>query len=140
MLHDYVHHLAAWLLCDGLSTLTQSHRYLQRQHGDLCYGRHGTVHLMCYKKRQAGGVDVVVGESFAIEKGRRRSGSVLHAIPLRALQIQVPRYSSILGVTHQREQVKAAVEDRTPPFFFPRSFLPFVFTRSLLLHSWGGRW
>jgi hypothetical protein len=110
-------------------------QYLQRQHGDLCNGRHGTVHLMCYKKPGRWGGVVV--ESLAGEKGRRRcrSGSVFHAIPPRALQIQVPRYSSTLGVTHQREQVKAAVGDRTPPFFLSRSFLPFVFTRSIHFRS-----
>jgi hypothetical protein len=54
---------------------------------------------MCYRKRQAGGVDVVVGESFASEMGRRRcrSGSVLHAIPLRALQIQVPKVGILVS-------------------------------------------
>jgi hypothetical protein len=57
--HDFVHQSAAvrrFVLSNAVA------QYLQRQHGDLCHGRHGMVHFMCYKKRQrqACGVDVVV--------------------------------------------------------------------------------
>jgi hypothetical protein len=95
--HDFVHQPAAVRRFVHSDAVTQ---YLQRQHGDLCYGRHGMVHFMCYKKRQrqACGVDVVVDGSVAGEMviacyGHVRgdvNGKVLHDILLRALQIQMP--------------------------------------------------